>query len=120
MPKAIYCANCGLQLTITLKPLPQHERIITMVEYHECLDEPVKLDLSSPVDIPVQSEKRAFADGLDELKNVPHGPISTEDLRDRRKTEHTRSSAPENLTNMISTLGNTTPANDIGKEPENE
>lgn len=121
MSKPIYCANCGLRLVMTQKALPSYGRIIKMVEYHECLEEPVELDLT-PVDVPTiqHPEKQAFADGLEELQKVSHGAISTEDLRDRRKTEHVKSSAPENLTNLMNSMSNTTPENDIGKEPENE
>jgi len=122
--KVVYCANCGLRLTIIRKALPKYGRIIDLVEPHECLDEPVEFDLT-PVEVPAfttvpEEGKNKFVQKLNKLQPQPSIP-NIDGTEDKRKPEHikseTSSSAPRTLLDSIKVLDNTTPANDISNEP---
>ena len=108
--KIVYCANCGTRLNISRKALPQYGRIIDVVEFHECPEEPVELDLT-PVDVPMfvrEDKKDKFVQKLDELapKSIL-GAIGTGDLRDRRIEEPQKSTAPKSLQDGFKNLSNT-------------
>lgn len=126
--KVVYCANCGMRLNVLRKAMPKYAKIIDIVEYHECLDEPVEFDLT-PVDIPPfdskeEEGKDKFVQKLNNLQTKSTiGALSTADLKDRRRTEEVRSdidsTAPNSVLGQIKSMQNTTPANDISKEPDN-
>lgn len=124
--KVVYCANCGTCLNVLRKAMPKFAKIIEIVEYHECLDEPIEIDLT-PVDIPPfdmqeKEGKNKFVQKLNDLQAKPT-MIGTPDLRDRRKSEEVKSdidsTAPNSVLGQIKSMQNTTPANDISKEPDN-
>ena len=141
--KVVYCANCGTRLNVLRKALPKYAKIIDIVEYHECPNESVEIDLT-PVDIPpfdIQKEKgkNKFVQKLNDLQPSKHfdiqgteigrvvggasiGALSTADLRDRRKSEEVKSdidsTAPNSVLGQLKSMQNTTPANDISKEPK--
>ena len=92
----IYCANCGTRLNIARKALPQFGTIINIAEFHECLDEPIELDLT-PIDLPefkMTEGKDKFIKNVDDLIRPS---TTTEDLRDRRETSDVKSTAPDNI-----------------------
>jgi len=103
--KIVYCANCGTRLNVKRKAMPKYGTIIDLVEFHECSEEPVELDLK-PVDVPVFNStegKDKFIQKLDQLQPPASlGAISTNDLRDRRKGEFVKdSTAPASLEKLI-------------------
>ena len=124
--KFVFCANCGTRLNITRKAIPKYATIIDVVEFHECPEEPIPLDLT-PIDIPsfkVKEDKNKFVENLNDL--VPKSILAAmgaPDLRDRRDEKDVKelgkTSAPDGLTSMIDNLQPTQPASDPGKEPEN-
>jgi hypothetical protein len=121
MSKFVYCENCGRKLTISRKALPQYARIIDLVEYHECYDEPVDIDLT-PTTIPVVGEKKEkFVKKLNDLR-----PSAIKmDLRDRRPVEQVKqaSTAPSSVLDQIQSMQNSNPAHpliDHDSEPEPE
>ena len=116
MAKAIYCSECGMKLTMILKGLPQHGRIISLINPHECLEEPIELDLGPAEPTPTPEGK--FVEKLNELPTAAHGAVSTHDLRDRRLPEHIKSSAPTELLKNIKDLSATIPEGPIDSEPE--
>lgn len=126
--KVVYCANCGMRLNVLRKAMPKFAKIIDIVEHHECLDEPVEIDMT-PVDIPPfdmkeEEGKNKFVQKLDDLQAKPVvGALSTADLRDRRNPEQVKSdidsTAPNSVLGQIKSMQNTVPAGDIAKEPEN-
>lgn len=123
MPKIVYCANCGTRLNIMPKAVKGN--VVTLVEYHECPDEPVELDLT-PVDIPTFEEiedKNKFVEKLNNLSpRSVLGSMSTGELRDMRDEESDetgfKSTAPENLLDQLKVSQPTIPEGDIGEEPD--
>lgn len=110
--KVVYCANCGTRLNVQRKAMPKFGRIIDIVEYHECLDEPVELDLT-PIDIPTFTEKEGknkFVQNLNEL-NPPTPPVF--DLRDRRKDENIKSTAPDSILRNLKMSPNSIPEGEL-------
>ena len=123
--KIVYCSECGTRLNIMRKAMPKYGAVINVVEYHDCPDEPVELDLT-PVDIPTfdpPEGKDQFVQKLNKLSPLtPSGDVSTEDLRDRRGREHIKddsvSSAPEGLLDNMDSMQHSTPENEPNGEPE--
>ena len=124
--KYVFCANCGTRLNIKRKALPKLGRIVDIVEYHKCPDEPVEFDLT-PIDIPKFNEveyKNKFVQNLNELQ--PQTIFKSESIKfgDRRKPEDVKStvtsSAPASLNNLIETLSPSNLTNDVRKEPKSE
>lgn len=98
-----YCANCGTRLSIARKALPAYGKIIHIVEFHECSEEPIELDLT-PVELPefktVEGKDR-FIRHIDELiKPLPVNP----ELRDRRSAENVKTTAPMSVLDEIEAL----------------
>lgn len=121
--KVIYCENCGACLEIKRKAMPTYGRIIDLVPYHECSDEIIPFDMS-PNPVPTfmpNEEKQKFVEKLNELQpqKSPFG-IDTRDLRDQRKIEDVKSTAPLNLLNSINQMPHGQPTGDINNEPEGE
>jgi hypothetical protein len=114
MAKVVYCAQCGLRIEVFRKALKGYGRIIDIIEPHECLEEPVELDLT-PLEIPKTKATGEFVQNLDNLRPAS---VSTADLRDRRPTADVKSTAPIGVLDQIKANIPTKPANDIGGEPE--
>lgn len=112
--KVVYCANCGTRLNITRKAMPKLGKIIDIVEYHICPDEPVEFDLT-PVDLPTfteDAENNKFIKSLNDLQPPSIlGSLRSDDLRDRRPTEQIKTTAPSSLNDLIKSLGPSTPEN---------
>ena len=119
--KVVYCSNCGTRLNIMRKALPKLGKIIDIVEYHSCPDEPVELDLT-PVDIPsfVESEgNNKFVLQLNELQPQSIlGAIGADVLQDKRAPEHVKSTAPATLNGIIESIRPSTPVHELIEEPE--
>lgn len=120
--KQVYCSKCHTELKLILKALPQYGRVVTLVDPHECLEEPLELNLE-PVKVPVpenviEDQTIADIDGLDGAGIL--GSIGTDNLKDRRAPEHIKSSAPEGIIEQILNAQPSTPENDISNEPEKE
>lgn len=130
MPKFVFCANCGLRLSLTRKALPKFGKIIDLVDYHECLDEPVELDLT-PIDMvtPAMEEDKGhdqFVQKLNELSppsKPTHFEAETVELSDKRPADQVKSdaksSAPVTLLDSMKSVSNSTPAHDLDTEPKN-
>lgn len=126
MSKLVYCANCGTRLQIMRKALPKYARIIDLVEYHECPDEPVPFDLT-PEEVPVfapeiKGEKAKFVQKLNDLSPQSIiGAMSSVDMRDRRNAADLRSeissTAPKGLIKNLLNLPNSSPTHDL-EEPD--
>lgn len=124
----VYCSACGTSLTIKRKPMPKFGRIIDIVDPHVCLDDPIEIDLTpNPVPAYVEEEKKGkFVQKMDELQHEVHirpiSSIGTDTLGDRRSVEHIKSdiksTAPSNLLGYMKDMSNSTPAHDLGEEPD--
>ena len=117
--KFVYCANCGKKLSIMRKAMPKLGRIIDVVEFHECSDEPVEIDFTIE-DVPVfteQVDKNKFVQKLNELKPQSiFGELDTGELMDRRSKEDIKSTAPNSLLNNLHSIGNTSPAKPLNDD----
>lgn len=124
MAKPVYCSECGMKLPITLKALKGYGRIISLVDPHECAEEPVPLDLT-PDEVPVEDYKgdRKFVQNLNDLPighTVARGQLSTADLRDRRPPDQVISTAPASIIQQMKSAINTHPEGDINQDPEGD
>lgn len=123
--KVVYCSNCGTRLAITRKALPKYGRIIDLIQPHVCLAEPIEFDLT-PVDVPTFTGSSGKDDGkfVQKLNELFPLSTSTDNLKDRRKTENIKSepssSAPRTLLSNMKAMHNTTPVHDVGDEPKEE
>lgn len=105
MSKQLFCAECGLPITVYRKAMPKFGTIIDLVIPHECLKEPVEPDLTyNPVPTFQPTEKKGkFVQKLDDLNlSFPggsQGMVGTDDLRDRR--EEVKSTAPLSIADQI-------------------
>lgn len=122
----LYCANCGLQLTIRRKAIPVLGVIVDTVDFHECSEEPLSIDLK-PIDIttrkPVEGKEK-FVQKLNNLyptkstlnaevgvEGKSFGQVSSFDLRDRRfesseLKSDIKTTAPSTILNMIDSMEN--------------
>jgi len=117
MAKFVYCSNCGTKSIINRKAIVGYGRIINLVDPHECLEEPIDLDLT-PTEIPREQSDQKFVEKLNELER-PKG-ISTMDLRDRRAIDEVKSTAPFSVLEQVKHSLGTHPEGDIGMEPESD
>jgi len=119
--KTVYCANCGMQLKITRKALPSHSRIIDIVEWHECLKEPLDLDLE-PLDVPRPS--RVKEEGKDKfvqkMNDLPVPKLLNIDVgvKDRRPKDQVKSTAPVSVFDNILSMNNSTPTHSLTEDFE--
>lgn len=115
------CGNCGQSLNVKPTAIPGAGKIVNIVDYHECLEEPLPLDIE-PVEIPTISvEKQGFTETIRSLNpSAVQGSVSTLELRDRRAPEQIKSTAPDSLLGQMNSFGNSNPKGDISKEPEDE
>ena len=121
MTKFIYCSVCGTKTQVILKALKGYGRIIGLVTPHECLDEPVELDLT-PSEVPTAGGEvnQKFVEKLNQLKPGTIGSVSTADLRDRRVEESVKSTAPSSVADLLKTAQSSIPEGDIRNEPEGD
>ena len=116
MAKFVYCSNCGTKSIIIRKAIVGYGRIINLVDPHECLEEPIELDLT-PTEIPREASDQKFVQKLNELERPS---VSTMDLRDRRKIEEVKTTAPFSVLEQVKHAVGSSPEGDISKEPANE
>jgi hypothetical protein len=109
MPKVVYCSKCGTRIEVFRKAIKGYGRIIELIEPHECLETPIDLDLT-PLEIPKKSAEGEFVRNLDNLRPPS---VSTADLRDRRKEQDIKSSAPASILDQMRNLNPSTPANEL-------
>jgi len=115
--KLIHCANCGMALETYPKALPKTGRIITLIPPHECLSEPLDLDIK-PLNVPIVEQKngdKKFVQKLDKL--YPLSPIT--DRRDKDSIRQEKSTAPLRVLEQLNALPNSNPEGDFD-EPANE
>lgn len=111
--KEVYCAKCGMKLSVIRKAIPGYGRIISIVESHDCADEPIEIDLT-PIDIPTVDEssgKNKFIQGLNKLK--PSTVNHIEPLCDRRSPDMVKSIAPTSIIDQLKTMQNSTPEHNL-------
>jgi hypothetical protein len=124
----IYCANCGLSLKLIRKALPKYATIVDLVAYHECLEEPVEIDLKAvhnePLSVPGKDKFVKKLSDLGSTVTAIPGGISTEDLRDRRfergSDEQAKSTAPLAVLDHVKTAVNSAPVHELVENPESE
>ena len=116
MMRPIYCANCGTRINVKVKALPVYGTTVVIAEYHECLDEPIELDLT-PIEIPSFETIEGKDKFVQKLDNLPK-PAIVKDTGDRRSPDQVKSSAPQTVFEQVRGMLNTTPARDISEEPE--
>ena len=108
MSKLFFCANCGQRLNVFRKAMPKFGKIVELVEFHECSEEPVDFDMT-PEDIPVYAPKEGkdkFVQKLNELQPPSVlNAMSSFDLRDRRSDldNNVSSIAPKGILDLINT-----------------
>ena len=123
--KIVYCSNCGTRLNVLRKAMPKYGAVVNVVEYHECPDEVVELDLT-PVDIPTfdpPKDKDQFVQKLNELNPLSQtNLLGGGELGDRRDKEHVKSditsTAPGNLLTNMESMNPSTPAHETDEEPD--
>ena len=103
--KPIYCARCGAVLSATLKALRKSQRIITVVEPHDCRDTEVpEIDFDDIITAPKPPEK-SFGD-FDFVKKIDNDnanvKVELPETGDKRDKKHLReelitSSAPQGI-----------------------
>jgi hypothetical protein len=122
--KTAYCAACGKQLQVFRKALPSHSRIIDVVEWHECLDEPLNLDLEPLTTVPLHTGKMVerkdkFVQKLNDLP-APSLLTSNNTLKDRRPADQVKSTAPASIFESFKSLNNSIPVHSIGEVPSDD
>jgi len=115
--KVVYCANCGKRLNVKRKALPMYGKIIDIVEYHECPDEPYEIDLT-PVDIPKFDEvegRNKFVQNLNNLSPKPEGssPLLSNEPGDKRFEKPATTTAPQSLLDQIKNFSHSTPEHSL-------
>lgn len=101
--KPIYCARCGAVLSATLKALRKSQRIITVVEPHDCRDCDIpEIDFDDIITTPKPPEK-SFGD-FDFVKKIDteNTKVELPETGDKREKKHLReelvtSSAPAGI-----------------------
>ena len=103
--KTVYCANCGTRLNVCRKALPKQGKIVDIVEFHSCPDEPVEFDLT-PIDLPNFHEvegKNKFVQKLNDLAPLPSASSEMYDRREEAKPA-TVTTAPLQILNQLRQL----------------
>ena len=133
----LYCANCGKNLKVTRKALPNLGIIVDLVSYHECSEEPIPFEIDPKHIIEAVSieGKDKFVSSLNDLIKPSHflkqdlgnsegkslrpsSMTGTDDLRDRRFDQDTKpkSTAPGSVLDQINSMKNTIPEHDLKDE----
>lgn len=131
----VFCAACGLPLSMSRKALPKLGVIIELVNYHECAKEPVPFDINALAPKPIEG-KNSFSQALNTLDiSKPSAPapsrpegerargfvgVGTDNLRDRRfgNEEGAKSTAPNSISEQIRLMSNSIPAKELREVPE--
>lgn len=136
----LYCANCGVGLTLIRKALPKLGIIVNLVQYHECpqvIDPDTKFDLDGkPASIVEGMDKcvlslnqlepshnqgvrefheRDFGKIIEAAPKRGFGGVGTDDLRDRRfdQDRSAKSTAPNSIAEQIKIMSNSIPAHEV-------
>ena len=129
----LFCANCGLPLSLARKAMPKLGIIVDLVNYHECVSELVPFDINALVPKAIEG-KQKFVLSLNTLDaskpfqshsketERPRGfqGVGTDDLCDRRfgTEEGAKSSAPNSIVDQIRQMSNSIPAHEASEIPE--
>ena len=108
MPKCVYCSECGTKLQVSKKALKGYARIIDLISPHECLENPIEIDIT-PCDLP----KELSGKFVQNLNNLKPSQVSRIDLRDRRKDADIKTSAPADLINQMKHMQGIHPEKDF-------
>jgi hypothetical protein len=126
--KTLYCSNCGIQLRINRKALPNLGIILDLVEPHTCLEVPIdpsKVIVVAPI---IASNQSKFVESLNGLKSLPQPQsegrslrpslmTGTDNLRDRRfDGKEVPSTAPPSILDQIKSMSNSIPVNEVKEE----
>jgi hypothetical protein len=115
--KKLYCANCGMELSVIRKAIPRLRTIVDLVESHDCergpgtIDELEKLKDLVPINKPRQSQSEVdelfnsfkIVKNLNDL-NTPASGLPGEasgDKRDKKFLREEVSSAPSGILSQI-------------------
>lgn len=122
MPKRIHCARCGKELAHKPKGVPSLGVTITVVEPHECSEEPetsfidaITAGISGTtkhLDKALSNEP--FVQKLDEATQKTKLDVPIKDTRPGR--QEVSSIAPQNLRGMIDTMVGRAPGANNGRE----
>lgn len=140
----LYCANCGKPLRLIRKAVPSKGITLDLVEYHECSEEIIPIDLSNlpNADHSVVEGKDKFVQSLNDLKPAqmkerrtlamgtgtgysegklprPSPMTGTDDLRDRRFDQDAKSTAPLSVIDHIKSMSNSIPERQLN-EPSDD
>ena len=95
--KEVYCANCGMKLTIERRVFPKYGRILPMVQFHICSPTFIEPDLE-PLDVVPYVDKKSVQNSND-LPEAPR-PFPSEP-GDKRSPEHVKSTAPLSILDRL-------------------
>ncbi len=133
----LYCANCGVLLTLIRKALPKLGIIVNLVQYHQCLEFPEAVDfILSQATAPKVEGMDKMVLSLNQLEpsklsrtELPSfdrketetrkgfGTVGTDDLRDRRfdQDKPAKSTAPNSIAEQIKLMSNSIPAHEVNE-----
>ena len=115
MPKQIYCANCGMELSITQKAIPSQQKVISLLSPHTCPDESTTLPFTDPISNelvlkPSKPNSNSTLEALNKLKFVsklnelpqstPIAPTGDKRSPDLKRPD-SNSSAPSGILNAV-------------------
>ena len=140
MAKTYYCAGCGLELLVHRKAYPNQQKIVNVVEPHECAES----DISEPLELKPNKREGAinlnhifdsfkFVSKLNDLQEKTEKPKVIErdtgmkdmheknyGLRDRRPKDEIRTStAPQGILGAVKDMDSSSaekPIIDLDKE----
>ena len=101
--KTYLCANCGTLLTVTFKALPSIQKIVRLVSYHECGETKTLDELGILPAQVVPEDKKKFVQNLNDL-HAPPKVLLEDIIGDRRPKEQVKSTAPESMQSMLSSV----------------
>jgi hypothetical protein len=135
----LYCAACGIQLSILRKAIPKIASVIDVVEPHVCKEEVIPFtempDYCAAPKFLNEPDSYKFVQSLNGLGKAPvpiasdrvkparQSMTGTDDLRDRRFDTESKqtSSAPTSIAEQIRLMQNSIPSHDLkGLEDEKE
>lgn len=103
MAKRFFCSECGTQLQVTRKALKNKAMIVDLVTPHVCDED----NLNNITDADRPTERAVPMSKPD--PNPPDVRPINFDIRDRRKKEHVKSTAPSGVLNQLENLGASAP-----------
>lgn len=105
--KVVYCARCGAALTTVLKAIRKTQKIVTIVEPHDCRETEAKVFDFEEIIVTPEAPKKNFTnfDFVNRIDKSNAEVQSTFELQDKRPKESLRkevmSSAPTSIFNHL-------------------